>query len=398
MRLTFPLAVSSSRFARPPPGWGCPCLVLLFVFFYFFLLLFVRPRCLGLSLVSGPGYAGHWRCAVYPPFFCISRRGFCPWPLSLQLAVCLSLFCSVCPPQAPTFFFFVCGFVPLLPLAFSFFFPFFSFAFSVVFCPRPFFSSPPPPPAPPSFCSFCYFSPIVLFLPAVCFCFLGVRGLPCVCFVSCRLALPCCVPCCFLVMVHPVVVVVLPTRPGRCLVCFVACFVPATPLVFDFCLRALVSCPALHPPVVWSVVTCVCWRAAALSRVAVRSVLSLLAVLRCCLLRCFLLSFFFPLCGPCVACCLLLWCASLLSVVCGVVLVFRFLLCCWAASCRAVVLSCVVARCCALCGAPVCGGLGGFRVVVSRAVVCLPVLCCMVLFVAVFLLFAALSPVLARRP
>ena len=78
---------------------------------------------------------------------------------------------------------------------------------------------------------------------------------------------------------------------------------------------------------------------------------------------------------------------------------------CPAVWCHCVLLCCSVVLCCyAWCSfprrfpMPVGGGLNLSRVVVSCAVVCLPSLCCVVHFVAVFMLFVALFPVLERRP
>ena len=129
----FPLAALSFCFAWPPPGWGCPSLfrccclsplvvflgllllgsrlvcvlrlavgcslvvappprpplclgfssllLVALVFFFFFSSFSVRPRCLRLSLVSGPGCPGPRRL----------RCLFC-WPSASRLSVRLSLF------------------------------------------------------------------------------------------------------------------------------------------------------------------------------------------------------------------------------------------------------------------------------------------------------------------
>ena len=130
--LTFPLAAFSFCFARPPPGWGCTFLVLLFAFFllfvgFFFVLPFPRPHCFLLSLVSGPGCLGPWRCVFIPlpllSFFLlctpvVSCFVWFPAPGVLGLGVVWS------PPPVP-------------PLGFVF--------FSFFFCPRSFVPPPPPP-------------------------------------------------------------------------------------------------------------------------------------------------------------------------------------------------------------------------------------------------------------
>ena len=90
----FSLAALSFCFAWPPPGWGCPPLsrcccrsslpwrFVLVVFFFFPRSSFsVRPRCLRLSLVSGPGCPGPRRL-----------RCLLCWPAAARLSVRLSLF------------------------------------------------------------------------------------------------------------------------------------------------------------------------------------------------------------------------------------------------------------------------------------------------------------------
>ena len=91
---------------------------------------------------------------------------------------------------------------------------------------------------------------------------------------------------------------------------------------------------------------------------------------------------FFALCTPCMPRCSVWCCASLLPVVCSVllcraVLVWRCLVRRSAAPCRAMLLRCFVERCSALCGfarcfaVPVCGGLGHFLLLCAS-------LCCVV--------------------
>ena len=86
VRLTFSLTALSCSFAPPPPGWGCPLLLLLFAFFllfvgfFLFVVPFARPRCLLLSLVSGLGCLGPWRCVF-------------PYPLPLVLFFVVRLRC-----------------------------------------------------------------------------------------------------------------------------------------------------------------------------------------------------------------------------------------------------------------------------------------------------------------
>ena len=57
----FPFAALAFCFAWPPPGWACPRLGR----FFFPLPSSARPLCLLLSLVSGPGCPGPWRCVLF---------------------------------------------------------------------------------------------------------------------------------------------------------------------------------------------------------------------------------------------------------------------------------------------------------------------------------------------
>ena len=95
----FPLATLSFCFAWPPPGWGCPCLgplfplpspTFAFVFFFFFSPLFffsLRPLCLLLSLVYGPGCPGPWRFVLS---VLLASRSLALRALSLSLC-CLAV-------------------------------------------------------------------------------------------------------------------------------------------------------------------------------------------------------------------------------------------------------------------------------------------------------------------
>ena len=102
----WPLAALWWLLPRPPPtlclGFLSLRVVALVFFFFFFFFFFssVRPRCLRLSLVSGPGCPGPRRL----------RCLFC-WPSSSRLSVRLSLFRAspgcwllprgCCPPPPP---------------------------------------------------------------------------------------------------------------------------------------------------------------------------------------------------------------------------------------------------------------------------------------------------------
>ena len=101
VRLTFPLAVLSCCFAGPPPDWDCPCCVFVFLRSFFLFLCFffapryLRPRCLRLFVLSGPGCPWPWRfCFLLPPPPSPSpRRFFC--------LCCSASFFFVSPPQLP---------------------------------------------------------------------------------------------------------------------------------------------------------------------------------------------------------------------------------------------------------------------------------------------------------
>ena len=86
----FPLVALSFCFARPPPGWGCPYFLFLGclpppLFFSLRCVSFpLRPPCLFLSLVLGPGCPGPWRLFFFPPpppawVFFFSLRPRCLW-------------------------------------------------------------------------------------------------------------------------------------------------------------------------------------------------------------------------------------------------------------------------------------------------------------------------------
>ena len=133
VRLTFPSAVLSFFFVRPPPGWGCPFPVLLFAFLSFPLLPsfpLSRPSFLQLFVQPAPGCRGPWRSSLAPPpppppppffslffvrtppcigFSVVSGPG-CPGPLrfvaarpppSVSLFLCLGVFFSVAFPLFP---------------------------------------------------------------------------------------------------------------------------------------------------------------------------------------------------------------------------------------------------------------------------------------------------------
>ena len=78
------------RFVLPlrlaPSGLGlpryCPFVCLLSCLCSFFSFLSLRPRCILLSLVSGPRCPWPWRC-VPPPLFFLFFPGFCRGPLGL---------------------------------------------------------------------------------------------------------------------------------------------------------------------------------------------------------------------------------------------------------------------------------------------------------------------------
>ena len=119
----FSLAALSCCFARPPPGWGCPFLGTLFApppfcFSFFSVFLFsARPLRLLLSLFSGPGCPGPWRCVLFvllvshfSALRALSPLLCCPpghWLLSgcCLLPFCVSRF-SLPPLGALCFFFF----------------------------------------------------------------------------------------------------------------------------------------------------------------------------------------------------------------------------------------------------------------------------------------------------
>ena len=107
-------------FARPRPGWGCPFVVLLFACFlsscfFYFAVPFARPLCLLISLVSGPGCVGPWRCpfASPPPASCFfsfapplspALSGIRP-RVSWALALCSPARLFRFPPSPPLYFF-----------------------------------------------------------------------------------------------------------------------------------------------------------------------------------------------------------------------------------------------------------------------------------------------------
>ena len=132
--LTFPLAVLSFFFVRPPPGWGCPCLE-----GFFFLLCppspLSRPRCLWLFVLPGLGCLGPWRSSFAP------APPDPPTPPAPPLFFSLLWSCVSCPlaPCAPAVT--GCGIV----------------LFPALGAPGLGVARSPPPPAPPPF--FFPFSP-----------------------------------------------------------------------------------------------------------------------------------------------------------------------------------------------------------------------------------------------
>ena len=141
----FPLAALAFCFALPPLGWGCPRLG---PFFLFPLPSSARPLCLLLSLVSGPGCPGPWRCVTFvllasrlsalralslllccPPGCCLLPGGCLPPPpfvscgFSCRRSVPCVFFSLSAPPLSLAF----SGFRPRVPwalaLCFAFFFP-----------------------------------------------------------------------------------------------------------------------------------------------------------------------------------------------------------------------------------------------------------------------------------
>ena len=192
-----PSPLAAPWWLLPPPP---PCCVSLFsslllcaVFFFFcFFFLFARPRCLWLSLVSGPGCPGHWRLRAVcfgPPrrvlvhlTFSSGRSAFLLCSSSSGLGLPLS-WSFDCPPLVAP--------LPIPPPLF--------FRAPLVSCflwfPAPgalglgalFFFSPPPRPlvfflCAPFVSGFLRFpAPVVPGLGAVCFCFacLPLLGSPC---------------------------------------------------------------------------------------------------------------------------------------------------------------------------------------------------------------------------
>ena len=377
VRLICPWAVLSSSFARPPQGWGCPFLVLLFHFFLFFDLLLLHPHCLGVFLVSSPGCSGPWRCVVSlppprpPPF--LFPPWFAPWD-SVFLACCL--FCPVWPwvfpPPAPLSLPLLLVLFPCCPLRFL------SLIFFLLRAPvcLPRFSV-----VPALFGPMCCLRLLFVFVSAA-----EGAALRFICAVPACPAVLCAVLFLLLVFV-PLLWCALwwwwccPPPPPAVALSVCGVFRPGRSVGFSFACPCFLLCPAPTCGVVRCVVCeLLCWRA------AVRwFVLWSRCLLSCAVACCAVFVFAVPVC-PAVCCRVVLPCCLLCAVpflwpaVCCVTWLRSVVLCC------CFVLSHVVVRC----AVPVFGGPGRFCVVVSRVVVCLPVLCCLVRFVAVFSLFAAL--------
>ena len=378
----FLLAVLSFVFARPAPGPGSPC----FLFPLFCLLSFLiffrcwRPHCLRFFVLSGPACPWSWRCVFFLP----ASRPCPPGVPSRAPVFCFGL-------ELPCFCFFVCGpvffFLVFWCVVFSrppppFFFPSpfilfccpgalnFCFCFPVCLSPCSVFLPLLPPPLPALFFCFYFFFSVRPFSFALCFLFGGgllPRARP-----SCGVARRAVAfgGVSLLVVVRLLMLVCAPSLAAL-VVCGAARFV----LLFCVLLSAVVLFA------LWCVCgrDVPCWRACVvLFGAVVCCVVLLLAVLCCCLLRIFCL-------GRGVLCCLVRCSASLLPVVCGTVLCWAVLACrcpapCWAASCRVLALSCVVARCCAFCGIPRCCAVP-VGVALGCSVLLCAFLCCVVWFI-----------------
>ena len=129
-RFVFLLCLAPSGLGLPP-SWSLVCPPPLLVAFFFFspLLFSACPLCPLLSLVSGPGCRGPWRCVLFvslaslsPPLCCPPGRwllsGGCRPPPPLPL-LCLALFVAAARCLAfVVFFVFLLLFAPPLSLAF----------------------------------------------------------------------------------------------------------------------------------------------------------------------------------------------------------------------------------------------------------------------------------------
>ena len=460
----FPLAAVSFCFAWPPPGWVCPglgpfaprfllcprlvcvsrlaagccppppsavfvvfarCLRFFFFFFFFFLSWssLVRPCCLRLSLVSGPGCNGPWRYVLFvflglplpgspralasfvsPAWPWAAPWGLLPPPppppfVSRGFRRCRSVLCAVCCAVLCVCSRVLCCFV------------------APVWCGcllrRALWRCPPP------------WGPVL--------CGAVLCGVPpcyvlfAVCVLSWRAGACCCLPLCFVLCVSrgAVLCVPCPLRSVRCCasLCWCACVV-----LFVWCVlllapgavvRCCVLCCFLWCAVVrcwvwWHVVVC-WWRVSVSVSLSDRVVCFPVVGVVCC--------------GDLLAC--VVCCGTVLSrgavLLCSAVV----LRCCWglfcpALACRAVLCCAVGWLCCCLPGGGVCvlwrsfpravrslsSPLCALRCLVVLAVVpCFPVscvvaLCCRVVLCcrallsfcgAVCVCFALLWPVVRRR-
>ena len=282
----WPLA-APSWLVPPPPVPFCDARFssLPLVAVFFFSASSVRPRCLWLSLVSGPECPGPWRCVLFA-----FRASRCSALRALSPRLCVSpgrclLPGGCCPPppraaRCSVLFFSA----PLLSLAFSGFRPRVPWASAlrvVCFVGLPLFGSlcalasfvlPAWPfaaprwllPPPPSFVSrgFCRFRSVLCAVCCAVLCVPGCGAAP-RCCALCRPVLCCCVLCCFAALVW-----------CRRLLC-----------------RALWRCPSPWGPVLCSAVfsgvppRCVCFVVAWWCVPLFAALLCAVCVLGCCAVR-----------------------------------------------------------------------------------------------------------------
>ena len=343
----------------------------------------VRLLCFLCPLQAGP--ALFLFVSFFRSFFCVSFFFGSPSPLSFALG-------SVCLPPTQAIFIFSLA------------------APSIFFPPLPgfWFLAPvscSPPLLVPILLFFGFFAPFccfrLLFVP-----FFWAGGLPRACFLRCLLTLQCSVPCC--------------SSPWHGFPCCGAPWggggagSPCPAVALSFC---GVFCPGR--PVFSPFFACSCFLLCPAPAFGV--VRSVACVLPCCAMLAYLchaVPCFGLLCGlvarrpalllaalvlfwPCAfSLCCAVWCGSVVRCCPLCALPFVCPAVCCVAECVLLYCGCclVLPRIVMRCAVPVCGWLGCVHVVVSHALLCLPVLGCVVCFVAVILLFAALSPVLARRP
>ena len=453
--------------AAPPPPLCVSRFALLRLgapFFLFFFSLFscvVRPRCLWLSLVSGPGRPGPWRCVSFVlwAFRCPALRALSPRFSVSRLAVgCLRVV------AAPPLFFCVSRFASLR-LGAPFFF--FSFLFSCIVRPRCLWLSlvsGPGCPGPRRCALFALlasrFSALRALSPLSCFppgrwLLLGgcCPPLPPLCLAVFVAAARCCVPCAVLCCVS--LGAVLRRAAARCaarccaVVCCVAllrlfgaaacCAVPCGAARRPGALCSAALCFAVFLRAVCSVL-CVFCRGVVVRAVVRRSALCCVCPgVLCCafpvlsalwgaVLRC---AGALALCCSCGACCswrLVLWCAAVCCAVffgvlcCGagsggpwwsaggvfrcrcprlaacsasLWLVWFAVVPCFPVSCSVMLCPCVVLCCCAL--LPCCGAVGACFALLWSVVLCCVVLlvgCAVLCLVVVSACCGALSLVL----